>query len=654
MANEIAQLEYSKATAVGVAKLNESIAKVDTKITDIIKLKKAEPKSPIRTISSPKIGFDFKGFQTRIGNIFTSGARAFTTPLRNFRQSFSSSISRISSMFSNLNPFKAIGAIKEKFTNMKNTVKKFVSKDIDKIKNKFFENWYNPAKVAAIQWWVGHNLCQKENKKNLKKIEKTEIKRNNGLIIRISTKNELEDSYYRIWNKPAKVANIWAKEFNKELKFKDKKYKNIDVSRNKELKFKDKKYKGIEISRNKELKKDKKYNGQEASQNQVFVSIAKSVNKIASAVTWFFTGPGFGIGLAIGLTPPILLLSAAIVGAVWLICDTIEKLVTPLIDPVKDILSSIGTLVSTVTGIASKILSIFDSPISAVAKGVKGVVNKVGEMLSPEEPANNIMKVNFEPITTLLNGVVTKFNKSFITPFMKSFDVLSTKTVAFFEKEEMKKETSLPKATLDKLSDMTQNIMSKSYNAAKGVYKDLKNSLSNLFSSIKDKSIVTTNKNDNAFRDMTQSIMSKSYNETKGIYSDLKSSLTNLFSSNKDKSIVTAANNDNNAFSEMTKSFNDMKNESIVILEQIKTAVIDISKNRVQVNPIANVGNATTTDNKLQTPLNVVVNNPTQGELLDAIKSINTGVMSIVKNTALDESGKFKSNADAGGVWAID
>ena len=60
MANEIAQLEYSKATAVGVAKLNESIAKVDTKITDIIKLKKAEPKSPIRTISSPKIGFDFK------------------------------------------------------------------------------------------------------------------------------------------------------------------------------------------------------------------------------------------------------------------------------------------------------------------------------------------------------------------------------------------------------------------------------------------------------------------------------------------------------------------------------------------------------------------------------------------------------------------
>ena len=299
------------------------------------------------------------------------------------------------------------------------------------------------------------------------------------------------------------------------------------------------------------------------------------------------------------------MLSAAIVGAVWLICDTIEKLVTPLIDPVKDILSSIGTLVSTVTGIASKILSIFDSPISSVAKGVKGVVSKVGEMLSPEEPAKNIMEVNFEPITSLLSGAVTKFNKSFITPFIKSFDVLSTKAIAFFEKEEMKKEPSLPKATLDKLSDITQSIMSKSYNAAKGVY------------------------------------------------SDLKSGLSNLFSSNKDKSVVTAANNDN-AFSELTKSFNDMKNESIVILEQIKTAVIDISKNRVQVNPIANVGNATTTDNKLQTPLNVVVNNPTQGELLDAIKSINSGVMSIVKNTALDDSGKFKSNADAGGIWAID
>ena len=571
MANESEQLEYSKATAYGVAKLNDSIAKVDTKITDIIKLKKAEPKSPIRAISSPKIGFDFKGFQTRIGAIFTSGARAFTAPLRSFKQGFSSAISKVTGMFSNLNPFKAVGAIKEKFTNMKESFKKFVGKDAETLKRRFYENWYNPAKVAAIQWWVGHNLWKREAKREAKRAEKLERKRNGGgLIIRGATNYELECRYYRIWNKPAKVANIWAKEFNKELKIKDKKYK-----------------------------------GAEATQGQVFGAIAKSVDKIAAAVSWFFTGPGFGIGLAIGLTPPILLLSAAIVGAVWLVCSTIEKLVTPLIDPVKDILSSIGKLVSTVTGIASKILSVFDSPISAVAKGVKGVVGKVGEMLSPEEPAKNIMEVNFEPITTLLSGAVTKFNKSFVSPFMKSFDVLSTKAVAFFEKEEMKKEPSLPKAALDKLSDMTQSIMSKSYNAAKGVY------------------------------------------------SDLKSGLSNLFSSNKDKSVVTAANNDN-AFSELTKSFNDMKNESLVILEQIKTAVIDISKNRVQVNPIANVGNATTTDNKLQTPLNVVVNNPTQGELLDAIKSINSGVMSIVKNTALDESGKFKTNADVGGVWAID
>ena len=38
MANESEQLEYSKATAIGVAKLNDSIAKVDTKITVIITL----------------------------------------------------------------------------------------------------------------------------------------------------------------------------------------------------------------------------------------------------------------------------------------------------------------------------------------------------------------------------------------------------------------------------------------------------------------------------------------------------------------------------------------------------------------------------------------------------------------------------------------
>lgn len=571
MANESEQLEYSKATAIGVAKLNDSIAKVDTKITDIIKLKKAEPKSPIRAISSPKIGFDFKGFQTRIGAIFTSGARAFTAPLKSFKQGFSGAISKVTGMFSNLNPFKAVGAIKEKFTNMKESFKKFVGKDAETLKKKFYENWYNPAKVAAIQWWVSHNLWKKEAKREAKRAERAERKRNGGgLIIRGATNYELEGRYYRIWNKPARVAKIWAREFNKELKLKNKKYK-----------------------------------GAEATQGQVFGSIAKAVDKIANAVTWFFTGPGFGIALAIGLTPPILLLSAAIVGAVWLICDTIEKLVTPLIDPVKDILSSIGTLVSTVTGIASKILSIFDSPISSVAKGVKGVVNKVGEMLSPEEPSKNIMEVNFEPITSLLSGAITNFNKSFITPFMKSFDVLSTKAIAFFEREEMKKEPTLATATLDKLSDMTQSIMSKTYNAAKGVY------------------------------------------------SDLKSGLSSLFSTNKDKSVVTSASNDN-SFSELTKSFNDMKNESLVILEEIKTAVIDISKNRVQVNPIANVGNATTTDNKLQTPLNVVVNNPTQGELLDAIKSINSGVMSIVKNTALDDSGKFKNNAATGGVWAID
>ena len=43
-------------------------------------------------------------------------------------------------------------------------------------------------------------------------------------------------------------------------------------------------------------------------------------------------------------------------------------------------------------------------------------------------------------------------------------------------------------------------------------------------------------------------LQGKSYNAAKGVYSDLKSGLSNLFSSNKDKSVVTAANNDN-AFS---------------------------------------------------------------------------------------------------------
>lgn len=516
-------------------------------------------------------------------NIFSRMSKAFTNPFKGIGNSLSSAISNLKSTFSSINPFKFIGNITEKFSKTKENFKKVIGKDAESLKNKFYENWYNPAKVAAIQWWVSNNLWKKENKRLVKKAEKEERKRNGGgLIFKGPTNYELEGRYYRIWNKPAKVAKIWANEFNKSTK---------------------------------NNKLPQKMKGPEATMGQLIASVSKDISKISNAVTFFLTGPGLGIALAIGLTPPILMLSAAIVGAVWLICNTIEKLIGPIITPIKSILTSMNSLVTRVTSIADNILKIFDSPISTIASGVKSVVGKVKDKLTDNGKVNEKLGINdmfyrayqewttnyLTPIKSDVSNIAHKkqatinfiplfnlFNKGFAAPLFQRYQKFDEKAFKFFESKE-------EESFVNKLA------MAKERNTAKAYEL-----LGKTGAAIKD--------------------------GFKSVYTDLKS----IFSSNNQPSTAIIPEN---SFQELTRSFNDMKTDTIKILGEIKTAVIEISKNRIQIgNELtqAAVGTGAPSDTKLQ-PLNVVVNQNNNNEkIVEILNHMKTSVDSIVTNTSID------------------
>lgn len=57
----------------------------------------------------------FKNLQSNISNIFTNVAKSFTAPFRNIGNAFSSAFSRFKMTFSNLNPFKGLSTLKDKF-----------------------------------------------------------------------------------------------------------------------------------------------------------------------------------------------------------------------------------------------------------------------------------------------------------------------------------------------------------------------------------------------------------------------------------------------------------------------------------------------------------------------------------------------------------
>lgn len=530
----------------------------------------------INALKSNKM-FDFKDLQTKISTVFTTGAKMFTAPIREFTTSLSTSFSKIKNVFSALNPFAWISNLKNSFAEKKEKIKSFVGKDINSIKRKFFENWYDPKRLASV-----FNTKTKTTK--------------TGLFGR--TNKDIQTDFYQVWNKPAKVANIWAKEFAKQNKQTD----------------------------------TKKLKSPTASLEQVYGSLVKSVNKIANAVTFFFSGPGFGIALATGLVPPILLLSAAFTMGVYLITQTIEKMGTPIVNILTELGGKIGKILD-------RFISLIDRPISAITSGVSKAIGSVKSLIKDDGKVQegqelntmlfrihqewsreyfNPIKLNlenlanrkpmvesFEPILGKISSIYSSLETNYLKPFTTNFKTFTDKALSFFEQKNYDDNRLISGKTFDKLTELSTSFLNKSYNTIRNVYKDLKSNIKDIWQN-----------------------------------------------NNKQQAVANSQINTPNAFSELVSSFNAMRADTNKLLSSINTAILEISKNKLVINTLNKPGTATATDTKqLQQPLQIMVNNSNSTEIVSIMKEINASIKNIVTNTAITDKGETKRGAS---VWTLE
>ncbi len=526
--------------------------------------------------NSIKNSLSIKNLQSSLASAFTRSAKAFTAPFKAIGTAFTSSIGRLKGFLTNLSPIKAIGAIKDKFNKTKEKVQHFLGRDLESLQKKFFGNWADPRKVLTMQWKLNQKLWDRKFRQDQAK-ERRMNKSNKLSIFRGPTNYEMQMNYYRAWNKPAKVAKIWANEFEKN-------------------------------------KKIQKVKGPEATLGQVFGALIKEVKGIGTALKTLLNPIGIGLAIAIGVTPGILLLSGALALTAYLITQTIEKLGMPIVNVLTDIGSKIGAILD-------RILSLIDSPISTIANGVKGAVNKVGAWLKDDGKAHEGQELNtmifriyqdwtttfFNPIKSDLAKLVGKKNENnYIKSFTKDFKEFANRAVAFFDMKEHNDNKMVTGKVMEEFADTAKKVMSKTFESAKNIYKDLR-----------------------------------------GGVKEVWNKLTGGPKAEPGKQAI----NTGNPFSEMVSSFNEMKVETLSLLNSINKAVIEISASKLSVNRLNTPGSANTSDTKQMTPQLQVVARTDTKNIETIMNTISTDIKSIVKNTALTDSGEVKKNSV---TWSIE
>lgn len=506
-----------------------SLQSLGTKIGDAFNSGFKKLTSPFTAISG-KIGSAFSGIKSTISNL--SPAKL----LGNLGNKIGSVFGGLKSKLANLTPMRAIGGIKNKFVAAKDKVKKLLGKDIESLKQKFFSSWANPNRVMKYMYKLNEKLWRKYGDRSKGAINKK-------ILTTVKQNNKAQNRYYANWSKPKKVASIFAKEFKSAMVF---------------------------------AGADGKSKSPTATQGQVFGAIAKAVDKIAAAVSWFLGGPGLGIALAIGLVPPILILAAAFIGGIWLLCDTIKAIWEPLSTKVSEGIGLVVDILGTVKNFLSKFL---DSPISTMAKGIKNLTSSDKNAGGFDISVIDKILSNLKIFNTIENYIVKAgeyFDKSLNT-LMKINNLLAAIPLAF---------------------------------------------VNNIGKSIKS----TFNKVSDVFNSAT--------NKIKATFVEPK----------KD---ISKQNEETNPFTELISSFETMRKDTVKLLTDIKTSIINIEKNKIQVGNINAMNNAMASDAKKTNELQQINYNYTSdvSDITPMLKQTNKMLEGILINTSLKETGETKSGS---------
>ena len=557
--------------------------------------------------------FSLNALGNKIGETFNKGFKNFTAPFKALGSNISAAFSGLKTKIANLNP---IAAVKEKLRNITKkpvtAVKTLFGKNDEQLKRKFFSLWSNPKKVA------------------------------------------------KIWNKEANV--------NKNMSTVGVKAKS-DIS-------------GIG--------------------GALLGVVSKFFTMADKFITKLLVNGVAALHSAIG--PYVFLIIGAIVLFTLLFKDEIKKII-PIFSRVlgiaADILDMIkgplGTMFTNLINIFSNLYAVINTVISGILGGIANTlagiftftqnvietVNKTLNMISdvlitlltPIRDVVLALQPVFEGMVNLLRdfiknpvGTAVEVGKSVVSGFKSlvgGFFGSDTRDEAEGESILENLFTSV-KDTLIEVKDyllgdtFRENLKStfnflldKLYSSK--VFKFMEEAFVRVFQfydemlgiirAVKDFVGDVVNKIGSIF-DGAGNIAKTIFGGVTDVAAGIKNKLSNIFSSD-----TTEETKQSNPFNEFIKGFEQMRLDTIQLLSDIKTAVISIEKNKIEIGNSLAQNTAQASDGKKTNNLqNITMNYQVDiNQVTEKIDRTNEILQGILTNTAITDKGEQKASA----VWSI-
>ena len=417
----------------------------------------------------------------------------------------------------------------------------------------------------------------------------------------------------------------------------------------------------------------------------MFGAIVKAVNKIANAVSFFFAGPGLGIALAIGLVPPILILCAALVVVAYLICTTLEKLLTPVInlisdlihfvmdelgEPIKTILNSVAGFIEMLVGKITALYEIVFDIYIGILKPIQQVICDVFEVLGMI--SGFVKKIVGSFLGTALNigakvaGKIFGGNKEEKPEEEDPTKIFVKMGNAIVELKDYLTGGALTNAISDALSGFTETFtasLSTVSDTISSAFDNFATSIQTILTNAGTAIITVMNSLFNHLFGMLNTINNTILVSAAASIGNIFQTASSMFTSMKMK-LKTAmgmevteeekkkAEAQSNPFSMLIEGFERMHKESIAILGEIKTSLLNIEKTKIQIGSMLNSSNTGEVAdgkgaNALQT---VTISNETNLDgVIEKMEETNKLLSGILTNTSINEEGIEKTGA----VWSI-
>ena len=557
--------------------------------------------------------FSLNALGNKIGETFNKGFKNFTAPFKALSSNISAAFSGLKTKIANLNP---IAAVKDKLRNI------------------------TKKPVAAVKTLFGKN------------------------------DEQLKRKFFSLWSNPKNVARIWNKEANMN--------KNMSTSA------------------------VKKKSDIEGIGGALLGVVSKFFTMADKFITKLLVKGVAALHSAIG--PYVFLIIGAIVLFTLLFKDEIKKII-PIFSRVlgiaADILDMIkgplGTMFTNLINIFSNLYAVINTVISGVLGGIANTlagiftftqnvietVNKTFNMISsvlitlltPIRDVVLALQPVFEGMVNLLRdfiknpvGTAVEVGKSVVSGFKSlvgGFFGSDTRDEAEGESILENLFTSV-KDTLIEVKDyllgdtFRENLKStfnflldKLYSSK--VFKFMEEAFVRVFQFydemlgiirvVKDFVGDVVNKIGSIF-DGAGNIAKTIFGGVTDVAAGIKNKLSNIFSSD-----TTEETKQSNPFNEFIKGFEQMRLDTIQLLSDIKTAVISIEKNKIEIGNSLAQNTAQASDGKKTNNLqNITMNYQVDiNQVTEKIDRTNEILQGILTNTAITDKGEQKASA----VWSI-